>query len=378
MTQNPEQVLREADTELQTLHDDLTEHGRSTVDVVSEAYDEFTAILDRYEDRATDRDDFQGYIEFREKLSEQLASLPDDLPHRDAFEAADEELTTGVTSVLKPRNFDRARGHLEPARELAELRDEWAETKERYRSARSALQRNRSEREDEVNELTRIQELGAADLDAPVELIHEPIDAYNDAVREAFESFKRSTSAREVLDLVADTTAYPLVGFRPPPDNLRRFLADSPAGDESISRLLDLADYSTSKLDHYVADPQAFRANVATNRTYLATLDASPLCVSWPPESADALRFRLREYIAVVGRFAVDDVVALARDVRECCRRSDFEELRTSASAQADLTAEERARLRDGSIDRELAAARDERDAIDDVLAAHPPLAKRF
>lgn len=374
----PEATLANADTELQDLHEQIAEIGEEDVEAVAQAYDEFTTVLDRYEDRATDRDDFQGYIEFREKLSAELGSLPSDLPHRDAFEAADEELTTGVTSVLKERNFDRARDYLEPARELVELKNRRAEVEARYRNARNELQKRQSKLESEITELERLLKLGDADLDAPVELIKEPIEAYNDAVAEAFARFKQEAPARAVLDLLAETSAYPLVDYRTPPENLVNFLEKSSVGEKPISKVLDFAGYSSSKLDHYVDDPQAFRANVATNQTYLASLDATPLQVTWPPGSAEGLQWQLRERIAVVGRFADDEVVALARDVKELGQRDDFEELRTSASAQAELSEHERTRLRDGTIERDLAETGDELEAVSEALAAHPPLSRRF
>ncbi|WP_338728597.1 hypothetical protein [Haladaptatus sp. DJG-WS-42] len=373
----PAERLQAADAELQEIDERIAEIGRQNLDAVADAYKEFSAVLDRYEDRATDRDDFQGYIEFREQMAEVLGSIPDDLPHRDAFTEADDELTTGVTSVLKHANFDRARSQLEPAREYAELRSREQDVQGTYRDARSALQKEQSTLETERNELERLKRLGEADLDAPVSLLREPIEAYNDAVAEAFDSFTHAASARAVLDLVAETTAYPLVEYRPPPENLHEYVHESAVGEESLSRLLDLAGYSSSKLDHYVENPQAFRSNVATNQSYLSGLSATPLQVSWPPVASDALGWHMRERIAVVGRFATDEVVALARAVRDLGLRDDYERLRTSATARESLSETDRTRLRAGEIERDLTTHRASLDSVREILATYPPLGRR-
>ncbi|WP_332898967.1 DUF7118 family protein [Haladaptatus sp. CMSO5] len=373
----PAAQLKRADAELQDIDERIAAIGRDNLNEVADAYTAFSSVLDRYEDRATDRDDLQGYIEFREQMAEVLSSVSAELPHYDAFTAADDELTTSVTSVLKNANFDRARSQLEPAREIAELRSREQDVRDTYRTARNELQKHQRTLETQLDDLERIKRLGEADLDAPVSLLREPIETYNDAVAEAFTSFKQTASARAILQLVAETTAYPLVEYRPPPENLHDYVHESAVGEESLNRLLDLAGYSPSKLDHYVDTPQAFRSNVATNQSYLRSLSANPLQVSWPPVSADALGWHMRERIAVVGRFASDEVVARARAVRDLGHRDDYEQLRTSASAREELSAEERTRLQDGAVERDCKEHRESLDAVRETLAAYPPLGRR-
>jgi hypothetical protein len=167
------------------------------------------------------------------------------------------------------------------------------------------------------------------------------------------------------------TTAYPLVAFQAPPADLREYVRNREAGTEPVPQLLEYAEYSRSKLDHYVANADALKRAVATQQTYLRRLDAEPLTVGWPPPGADELRFRCRELTAVVNRFA-PDVVEDLRAVARLPRETDYERLRESAVAEAELTAEERDRLRSGSVSEELDAAVAERERLQSTLAEYP------
>ncbi|PSQ64770.1 MAG: hypothetical protein BRD24_09570, partial [Halobacteriales archaeon SW_9_67_24] len=86
------------------------------------------------------------------------------------------------------------------------------------------------------------------------------------------------------------------------------------------------------------------------------------------------LRWRVRELVAVVGRFASEGTVAALREIRALAREDRYERLRNAARARAELTADERGRLSSGTLDRELDEARAERDRLADALDEHPPL----
>jgi hypothetical protein len=189
----------------------------------------------------------------------------------------------------------------------------------------------------------------------------------------AFRTFKRSASARDVVRFLDDMEAYPLVEFEPVPRDVVEYVEDHPPGEEPIATILDYADYSRSKLDHYVAEPATLKRVVGGRRTYLSRLDGEPLTVDWPPPDAGTLRYRCRELVSVVGRFA-PDLVADVRAVRALADREDYDRLRESAQATAELGAEERRRLESGDVSRELASARERRERLADALEEHPPL----
>ena len=340
--------------------------GEERVAAVADAHDEAVALLDRYEERATGTGDFEAYVEFQNRFLGHVEQLDEDLPAREAFETAAEAMDR---RRLRERDFETAREALAEAAEYRDLLDRREEARERERSARHDAREAREAVTERIETLERTLDLGDADLSAPVERIEEPVASYDAAVREAFDEFRREASARELFGLIERTEAYPLVAFRRPPRDVREYVDEYDAGTNPVPDLLEYADYSASKLDHYVDDPGALRAKVATHRTYLERLDAGPLTVGWPPPPAERLRWLGEELVAVVGRFADEAVVARARTVRDLPRETAYERLRRAAVARAELTDAELERLQSGAVEADLASLREARDRLDEALA---------
>jgi polyhydroxyalkanoate synthesis regulator phasin len=358
--------LQEARARVEELEARVAELGEAELERVADAYNGANRLLERYEDRATDYDDFEGYVEFQEAFVDFVEGLPEDLPAREGFEAADE---TFRKSRLSVEDFERAREQLSEAREYASLLSDYREARGRRSDAEHAVRSRLRELEARVDDLERTLALGAADLDAPVEELRGPVEAYNEAVTEAFDSFRRGVPAREVFALVDVAGSYPLVGFREPPTRLREYVESSPAGEEPIPKLLEYADYSASKLDHYVAEPHELKRHVATNRTYLDRLDAEPLTVEWPPPPASKLRYRTREYEAVVRRFAPEGTVAALRAVRRLATDPGwYGDLREAAHAVDELDEDQRSMLERDAVEPALRAAREKRDRLREAL----------
>lgn len=365
-------ALAAADEDCREVEARIAEYGEETVETVADAYDRATRLLDRYEGKATGtgRENFKNFVEFQDRFDSLVEGLDDDLPEYDAFEAANDRFDK---RRLNERDFEQGRADLEPAGEIAALLDRRREVRERYRKARREIDGAVADLREAIAERERLVELGDADLDAPVEEIRDPIEAYNEAVAEAFAEFKRNATAREVLDFVATTAEYPLVGFRDPPENLREYVAEREPGTEPIPDLLEYARYSNSKLDHYVADPTALKRAVATNETYLERLDAEPLQLDWPPRPATDLRWRVRELVSVVARFAPEEVVARLRDVQSVVRDEErFDQLRTVAEAKAELSEREREKVASGEVEAELAELRERKEGLEGALAEYP------
>lgn len=339
----------------------VTDRGEAAVAAAADAYREATRLLDRYRESATGTGDFQAYVEFQERFAGLVEGLDDDLPAREAFETAAE---TVDRRRLRDRDFETAREELEPAADLRGLLERRDEAEERFRRVRHEARERLDAVDDRIETLERLARLGEADLDAPVDRLREPIRDYDETVRAAFDRYRAEASARALFDLLETTERYPLVTFRAPPRELREYVASAPAGAEPVDSLLEYAGYSASKLDHYVDDPGALRARVATHRTYLERLDGEPLTVGWPPPPAAELRHRCRELIAVVGRFAGGETVELVRTVRDLTREPDYGRLREAAEARTALTDDQRDRLRRGAVEAELAALGDARDEL--------------
>lgn len=376
MSESAPQATRGLLAELEAAHEayeqaseQVTEHGENTLEAVAEAHERATTLLDKYESRATGTGDFQAFIEFQEAFATLVEGLGDDLPRREVFEKANEHFEKRRLSAT---DFDAAREALSPAAALADVLTERAGRRKEYRDAHRRVVSRRDELDGRIEELQRLRSLGDVDFDAPVEDLYDPIEAYNEQVENAFRTFRREASVREVLELVAETERYPLVSFRPPPADLREYAARAEVGTESPSKLLEYADYSPSKLAHYVENPQELKRNVAVHRSYLDGLNATPLKIAWPPPPADELWWRARELISVVGRFAPAETVEKLREVRALAHWERYEHLRRVAVARAELTVGERERLAEGTVEDDLERAQSEHDRLDRALSAHP------
>ncbi|CQH61581.1 uncharacterized protein HHUB_3490 [Halobacterium hubeiense] len=338
--------------------------GKERLRDLRDALDGLERLFDQYEADATGTGDFKSYIDFQDDLVAYVEDLDDDLPEREAFESL---LDLFKKKRLSESDFAEARDRLADARDLVGRLDDLEAARDDYVKTRQRLEARADEYAEEVEQLERLQRLGNADLDAPVETLREPIETYDERVREAFASFRESAPARDVLGFVATTQSYPLVGFEPVPEDLAAFVTDREAGTEPLPQLLEYAEYSPSKLDHYVAEPRALKRAVGGNRTYLDRLDADPLTVGWPPAPAEELKHRLEELVSVVARFADDDVLAALHAVRRRVRDDDYQRLRTAAVAEHELTEAEKQRIESG-VANDLEAAREAERELRDAL----------
>ena len=221
----------------------VADHGEARLEQVADALNRARGLLDRYEGDATGTGDFQAYVEFQGAFESLVEGLPEDLPGRAAFERANDYVDQRRLSV---DDFEDARAALADVESYTGLLQDRETAAVAVNDARHAARRRLSTVEERIEGLERLQRFGDADLDAPTEAITEPIAAYDDTVRAAFETFLTETPAREVLSTVAETTHYPLVSFQSPPPELQQYLADSPVGEESIPTLLAYESYSAS------------------------------------------------------------------------------------------------------------------------------------
>ncbi|WP_254864479.1 DUF7118 family protein [Halovivax gelatinilyticus] len=341
--------------------------GEDDVERGADAYRQASKLLDHYDDRATGtgRENFAAYVQLEGQFATLVENLPDDLVHRDAFEDAWEAIDK---RRLSEDDFERARAALEPAATYVEILDDREAAETELREARKAATRRIDEIEDELDRLERLRDLATVDLDAPVERIRDPISSYNEAVTAAFDDYLSSASAREVFDFLDRTRWYPLVDFTLPPDDLRQFVASSPDGESTIPELLEYAEYSRSKLAHVVDDADRLKRRVATQQTYLKRLDGEPLTLPWPPAPAAELRFQTRERRPLVERVADADLVSRLREIRSLADDPEYDRLQTAATARAELTADERARVADGSLEADVEALTDERERLESAL----------
>jgi len=360
--------LEEAHDRLEYARKRVAEFGEDDLAALSEAYEGFAGLLDRYEEDVVGDGEFQTFIQFQGEIAEFVDGLDEELLLYETFAECDEYLQQ---RRLSESDFEHVYEQLEPVADLVARLEERDEAVAAYRRTRRRTRDRVHELGERISELERLLELGDADLAAPVERLREPVEAYNDAVTGAFREFRDEQPARELFAVVDTLGQYPLVPVEQPPAELRSYVREEPPGTEPVPTLLEYADYSRSKLDHYVDDPGRLKHAVDGHRTYLRELDAEPFRVAWPPPPAGELAWRCRELTAAVNRIA-PPVVEQLRAVAALPRETDYGRLRNAAVATAELSDGERERLRSGAIEAELREARTERERLREALSSHP------
>jgi len=358
-------ALRERYDELARLEGRIADLGRGRIETAADAYRRAHRVLDQYEEDAVGTGDFGSYVTFRGEFGEAV-DADDDALAADAFAAADEAVDK---RRLSESDFAAARDALEPAGEYVDLLADRDDALDDYRAARKAAREAKKALDARLEELREVADMADADLGADVDRLRDPIASYNDAVREAFDDFYKSASARDAFAFLDRADGTPFVDADVPPTDLREYVAEYDAGEEPLPTLLEYADYSNSKLEHYVDDPGALRTAVSVHRTYIERLDAEPLTLDWPPAGGDELAYEIDELIPLVSRVADDETVATLRSIRDLARADEYERLRRAAAVRDALDDDELELLEEDRIDDRVREAEQTLSVAEDVLA---------
>jgi len=379
--------LKAAFERLGSIDAEIDEIGEPNVEAAADGYRNAMRLLDSYAESAIGTGDFGSYLEFQSQFLSLVDQLPDSAMAAEGFQRASDRMDK---RRLSEKDFTYAREAIEPASEAVDLLERREKAAEAYRSARHDAKTKTKTLEAERKRLNRLQALGDVDLSVSVEPLREPIEAYNDALADAFETFRKTKPAHALFDLLDSAADRPLVGVDRPPRELAEYIDSAPAGDEPLSRLQEYAEYSPSKLDHYVEDPGALRTTVAVHQTYLDRLGPEPLSVGWPPAEAGVLRARLTELAPLVRRLdravvADEDAEMDAEDDHEqsesleshrrrlarLTRRDRYDRLRDVAVARAELDDEEFELVASGAVESERNAIERAIEAIEFALAEY-------
>ncbi len=365
--------LEAARERLDRVEREIDAAGGEDIDQAADAYRTASNLLDSYVEKATGtgREQFKAYVQLEGQFAVLVEKLPDDLADRAAFENALEAIDK---RRLSESDFERAESALAPAERYAELIEERQAAREALRQARIAATDRRQALAEEIADCERLLALADADLEAPVERLREPIGTYNAAIREAFADYRLEASAQAVFALLERSQWYPFVDFERPPSDLYEYVTTREDGTYPIPKLLEFADYSRSKLGHYVADADLLKRTVATQRTFFDSIDAEPLTIDWPPGPAPVLRRQVRERRPFVERIAGEEAVAVLRSIATRTYDPEYDRLQTAAHAVAKLTPDQRDRLADGRVATELESLREERATLEQALATDDPV----
>ena len=366
---------------VQDVESEIESVGEANVEAAADAYRNATRLLDNYEDSATGTGDFKAYLQFQNEFIALAEGLADEALAAEAVQRASDRMDK---RRLNESDFEFAREQIEAAGEAVDLLERREDAHGEYRQARHDAKARRNELEGEADRLRHVRDLGGVDLETPLDPLREPVEAYNAAVREAFDEFRRTESARELFDVVAAAADRPLVGADRPPRDLAEYIQSAPAGHEPLSTLREYADYSPSKLEHYVDDPGALRTHVSVHQTYLNRLSPEPFLIAWPPAEAGILRARLQELAPLVRRLDAatdsepsdsdadsESIEYHRRQLARLTRTDDYDRRRQVAVAESELSDEEFDMLAAGRVGEELTAVEDGIAAIDTALETY-------
>ncbi|MFP4174208.1 MAG: hypothetical protein ACLFSW_00320 [Halobacteriales archaeon] len=346
---------REARAEVREVGEDRAERTRDVYRRIDDAFDE-------YREDATGHGEFGRFVEFQNVVID----IEESVEEEDIYRAGDIEraLSHLDANTLHDKHFRRARGDMEDVRDFVETYERYVELGDNLRDELSDLERRADERAREIRRKEKALEKARRAEGVDVSRLREAVEGYNERVREGFETFVRDAPAVDVARLGERTHGAPLVDDAPIERGTAKRLARY-VDDETVDRVLELADSSDAKLSHYVDDPDGFRD--AVPRTYFETADGSRFELSYDPEGV--VRRRAEELVSLVRRFADDETVMALRRVRDMAANGTYGEMRRAlvareeAGADVDAIRDELDELRD---EKERAETR--ADELRDVL----------
>lgn len=321
----------------------------------------FDAAVREYRDSATGRDDFGSYVEFRSiATAVEEAVEEDEVYGEDSFLQAAERFDR---RTIREKHFDRAEEDLADVEAAVEDLGQAERLQDEVAGMRHRLRRRLDELEDEkdelLGELEQVKEYEDVDAEELVGLV----DEYDRRVKQEFQEFRERASAADVVRVGARAGELPLVDDQPVDVDDARTLEDV-AGDRTVEQVLEMADHSRSKLEHYVDDAVEFRR--AVPRSFLESFDGSAFEIGFD-EPADVVRYEAPELRKVVQGFADEDVVDLLRRIRRLAMDDEYEEMRRAHQAAGELDPES-LRRRVDEVEEEMETVETRLEEVEDAV----------
>ncbi len=322
----------------------------------------FEAGIREYRDRATGRDDFGSYVEFRSIAAAVEDAVDGDEPvyGADVLERAAARFDR---RTIRPKHFDRAEEDLQELDTAVEALDTAEEVRGDVESLRHRLERRRNQLKNEIE--SKIEEIERAERFADVDYsdLVEVLEGYNESVQQDFRSYRSDASASDVVRLGARAGEHPFVPDQPVSlDDADRL--EDVAGDRSVEEVMEMMGHSKSKLEHYVDSAVEFRR--AVPKSYLETFDGDAFTVSWE-DPADVVRFEVPELLKEVSKFAGEDTVEQLRRLRRLAIKDDYERMRKAYLEAGDVDVEN-LRRRKHELEEELKDVERRLEEVEGVL----------
>lgn len=314
------------------LREVVREVGEERAEQTRELYRRIEDALEEYREDATGHGEFGKYVEFQNIVIASEETLEEsEVYHTEDFERA---LSRLDARTLQDKHFRGARSDLSDVAEFVEKYDRYEELHEELREELSRLERRTEELESRASDTEERLEKAKVAQEVDCSKLREAVEDYNEGVREDFEVFVSEAPAVEVARLGEKTLDAPLVDDAPvergASDRLRRYV-----DDETVSRVLELADASDGKLSHYFENPDGFRD--AVPRVFFETAEPETFELSYEREGV--VRRRVPELVSLVGMFADEETVAALRRVGDIARNGGYSDMRRALVAKKEAGA---------------------------------------
>ncbi len=296
----------------------------------------FEAGIREYRDRASGRDDFGSYVEFR-SIAAAVEEAVEDEEDVYGAEVLEKAAARFDRRTMREKHFDRAEEDLTELEDAVQALDTAEEMRSEVESLRHRLSREIGRLEDEIDELEHEIERAERYADVDYTELVEMLESYNENVREDFRSFRDQVSAADVVRLGARAGEHPFVPGQPvsleDADRLEEV-----AGDRSAEEVLEIMEHSKSKLEHYVDSAVEFRR--AVPRSFLEGFDGSAFEIDFD-EAADVVRYEAPELLKEVSKFADEETIDLLRRIRRLAMDDDYERMRKAYVDAGDVDVDE-------------------------------------
>lgn len=330
----------------------VREVGEDRAERTHNVYRRIDDAFEEYREDATGHGEFRRFVEFQNIVIDIEESIEDGNIYRG------DDITRALShldaNTLHDKHFRRAREDLSDVRDFVETYERYVELEDELRDELSDLEHRIDEVGREIQEKEAALEKAREAEGVDVSPLREAVEEYNNGVRDDFEEFVREAPAVDVARLGERTHDAPLVDDAPVERGTAESL-DRYVDDETVDRVLELADASDGKLSHYVEDADGFRD--AVPRTFFETADGERFELSYEREGI--VRRRADELVSVVRRFADDETVAALRRVRDMAANGTYGEMRRA------LVAREQAGADVDEIRDELDGLREEKERIE-------------
>ena len=322
--------------EYEKVRETVRDVGEERAERTHDLYVTVDKDLEKYREDATGHGEFKKYIELRSIAAGVEEEIEEEDVHRgEEFESAMSHLDA---RTLRDKHFRRARADLEDVAEFAETYERYEELEKELKDELRSLEKRKKELENEIEDTEDRLEKARKAEEIDASPLREAVESYNERVHDDFDDFVSEASGVEVARLGEKTLDAPLVDNAPVEDGVAERLSRY-VEDETVGRVLELADASDGKLSHYVDDTDGFRD--AVPRTFFETASAERFEISYEPENV--VRRRVPELVRLVSSFADEQTVAVLRRIGGMAERGEYESMRRAvvAGEEAGADAEE-------------------------------------